>query len=68
MEASNINAKISANYFLLNAKIEQKLFNNKGLIFIQTDNLTNCNYADQLGSIMPGRWWSGGIRLLLSKN
>lgn len=68
LEASNINAKISANYFLINAKIEQKLFNNKGLIFIQADNLTNCNYADQLGSIMPGRWWSGGIRLFLSKN
>jgi iron complex outermembrane receptor protein len=68
IEASSINAKISANYFLLNAKIEQKLFNNKGLIFIQADNVTNCNYADQLGSIMPGRWLSGGIRLFLSKN
>jgi len=68
IEASSINAKISANYFLLNFKIEQKLFHNKGLVFIQADNLTNCNYSDQLGSIMPGRWWSGGIRLFISKN
>ena len=68
IEASSINAKISANYFLLNFKIEQKLFHNKGLVFIQADNLTNCNYADQLGSIMPRRWWSGGIRLSILKN
>ena len=68
LEASGINAKISANYFLLNVKLEQKLFKNKGALFIQSDNLTNTKYSDQLGSIMPGRWWSGGIKFSIYKN
>lgn len=62
LEASSINATLSPRYLVLNAKLEHKIATNKGNLFVQLDNLTNTNYADQLGSIMPGRWFSAGIQ------
>lgn len=52
---------VTPNYFLLNTRLEQKLFKEKVGMFIQIMNLGDIRYSDLLGSIMPGRWWSGGV-------
>lgn len=56
-------AKVSKDYFLLNAKAESYWWQQKLSVFIQADNLLNKNYTDLLGSQMPGRWLMGGVRL-----
>jgi iron complex outermembrane receptor protein len=34
---------------------------------VEADNVFDKNYADLLGSQMPGRWLMGGIKISLSK-
>jgi len=61
-KASAINAEITKDYFLVNGKIQYQI--NKTLnFFVSTDNIGNEHYSDLLGSQMPGRWTSGGIKL-----
>ncbi len=57
-----INASLSSEYFLLNAKLEFNPSKKIG-IFVQVDNLTDIEYSDRLGSPMPGQWWMGGVRV-----
>ncbi|MFN5422167.1 MAG: TonB-dependent receptor plug domain-containing protein [bacterium] len=52
---------VTPNYFLVNAKLEQKLIKGRTSLFVQIMNIGNIRYSDLLGSIMPGRWWSGGL-------
>jgi vitamin B12 transporter len=60
-KASAINAEVSPSYFVLNTKLEGRIF--KGLsAFAQVDNLFDEQYSDLLGSVMPGRWIMGGIK------
>jgi iron complex outermembrane receptor protein len=58
-KASAINASLSANYWLQNAKISYgyKMFTS----FISVNNIGNVNYSDLLGSVMPGRWTTAGV-------
>jgi iron complex outermembrane receptor protein len=64
--ATAIEAEVSPSYFLMNLRAEAKV--NRWLaVFAQADNLTNTTYSDLLGAQMPGRWWSGGVRLWGSK-
>lgn len=60
-------AKISQDYFVMNAKAEyffvRKLFS----AFFEADNIFDRHYADLLGSQMPGRWLMGGVKISLSK-
>jgi vitamin B12 transporter len=60
-------APVSSDYFLLNAKVEARLWQNRLAAFLQVDNLFNRNYTDLLGAQMPGRWFMGGIKISLSK-
>lgn len=60
-----INAVVSQNYFVANAKAEGKLIKNILGLFIQVDNIFGKKYSDLLGSQMPGRWMMGGIKLTL---
>ena len=64
--AANI-AKVTSDYFLLNAKLEARLIKKLVSAFIEADNVFDRNYADILGSQMPGRWLMGGIKISLSK-
>jgi iron complex outermembrane receptor protein len=57
-----INASLSSEYFVLNAKLEFNPSKKIG-IFVQADNLTDIEYSDLLGSPMPGQWWMGGVRV-----
>lgn len=56
---------LSSSYILINAKADATILKDKLSIFVQADNLFNQNYADILGSIMPARWLSGGIKLIM---
>lgn len=60
-------AKVSGDYFVLNARIDHMLLRNQLSVFIQADNLFDTRYADLLGAQMPGRWLMGGIKISLSK-
>ena len=63
--SSSLQATLTPSYFLLNAKIQYDWPNRSRNLFIQTDNLLNSRYSDLLGAPMPGRWLSGGIRVIL---
>jgi vitamin B12 transporter len=60
-----INAKISPSYFVMNGKLGYNFLKNKLQIFFETDNIFNTAYSDLLGSLMPGRWLSGGFQVNL---
>lgn len=66
LSSANI-AKVSKDYFVLNAKAEGFIIKNKLSVFAEADNVFDKNYADLLGSQMPGRWLMGGIKISLSK-
>lgn len=63
-KASSINAEISKNYFVINSRI-QYVFDNILSAFISTNNIGNIQFSDLLGSRMPGRWTTAGLKLNL---
>jgi len=65
--ASPTIAKVSKDYFVLNAKAEAYLLKKTLTAFVQADNAFDKKYTDLLGSQMPGRWFMGGIKISLSK-
>lgn len=66
-EASAIEASISKNYFILNARAEYAFLNRQLAVFVQADNAFDKQYSDILGSVMPGRWLMGGLRFNFTK-
>jgi iron complex outermembrane receptor protein len=60
-------ANVSSDYFVLNAKLEAFIVKKLLSAFVEADNIFDKNYADLLGSQMPGRWLMGGIKISLSK-
>jgi iron complex outermembrane receptor protein len=60
-------AKVSADYWVLNAKVEGFLIPRRLSIFAEADNIFDRSYADLLGAQMPGRWLMGGLKISLSK-
>lgn len=64
-KASAINAAVSPNYFVINTKLDGRVY--KGIsVFVQMDNVGDAQYSDLLGSVMPGRWIMGGIKWQIS--
>ena len=61
--SSAINAIVTPNYFLLNAKASYTLSKKHCSIFIQANNLLDKSYSDLLGTPMPNRWLMGGVQL-----
>lgn len=61
-EATSIQTSVSKEYFVTNARIEYGLLKRTLFVFMQTDNISNTKYSDLLGSQMPGRWLTGGIK------
>ncbi|HRO47897.1 TonB-dependent receptor [Agriterribacter sp.] len=60
--ASAIQANITPDYFIMNAKIEYAFFHKSLSVFAQADNIFNRQYSDLLGTPMPGRWLMGGVK------
>jgi iron complex outermembrane receptor protein len=51
----------------MNVKLEASIIKKLLSAFVEADNVFDENYADLLGSQMPGRWLMGGIKISLSK-
>lgn len=66
--AAAIHANVTKEYFMLNAKTAIYLWKGKMNIFAQLDNVTDVEYSDLLGAIMPGRWFMAGFNCALSRN
>jgi iron complex outermembrane receptor protein len=64
-EASAINAKIDADYFILNGRADFFVWQQRLSVFAELDNITNNKIQDLLGSQLPGRWLMGGVSLML---
>lgn len=62
-----INAKLTADYFIMNARLSYALLKNRLSFFVQADNVFDRSYSDLLGAIMPGRWAMGGVKFNLQK-
>ncbi len=60
-----LNTKLTSSYFLMNFRLGWQFIQQRGRLFLQADNLFNKSYSDLLGSLMPGRWISGGIEIAL---
>lgn len=60
-------AKVSSDYFVLNAKAEAFIVKKLLSVFVECDNVFNRQYADLLSLQMPGRWLMGGVKLALTK-
>lgn len=58
-------AAVSADYFVMNAKLEAFVWKRMATVFVQADNLFDRSFTDLLGSRMPGRWFMGGFRISL---
>ena len=67
-KTSNLTTGVSKSFGLMNIRADKYLFNQRGAIYLQIENLFNVQYADFLGAKMPGRWIMTGFRLHLSKN
>lgn len=63
--AAAINASLSSDYFLCNARADFEILKSRLYIFTEVDNITDHQYSDLLGATMPGRWWMGGIKFSL---
>lgn len=66
-EAAAIEATISKNYFILNARAEYAFLKRQLAVFVQADNAFDKHYSDILGSVMPGRWLMAGLRFNINR-
>lgn len=66
-KASAINAEVTREYLVLNGLVEANVYQNNVRLFVQADNLLNTRYSDLLGSVMPGRWLMGGVKIAVDK-
>jgi iron complex outermembrane receptor protein len=66
-QAAGIGAKISSDYFVINAMASLFLAKKKLSLFAEVDNIFDVSYSDLLGSKMPGRWVMGGVRVRLGE-
>jgi iron complex outermembrane receptor protein len=55
---------LSRSYFLMNVRVDANI-RKSWVLFVQADNALNKSYSDILGSIMPGRWLMGGVKITL---
>lgn len=57
-----INARVKADYFLLNASLSAFVYEEKLQVFMNVWNITDERFQEILGAQNPGRWVSGGVR------
>lgn len=65
--APAIQADLTKDYYLMNARLSYALLRNRLTAFVQADNLLDRSYSDLLGAPMPGRWVMAGARFELVK-
>ncbi len=62
-QAHAINAHVDANCIMMNTKLDVFIWKNRFSSFVQVDNVLDKKCSDLLGSQLPGRWLTGGIKL-----
>lgn len=65
--SSAINAAITPDYFLMNARVQYAFLHKMINVFVQADNVFDKQYSDLLGTPMPGRWFMGGVQFRWKK-
>ncbi|MFM7672775.1 MAG: TonB-dependent receptor plug domain-containing protein [Bacteroidota bacterium] len=63
--SNSLNSALTPSYVLIHSKIQFGWKDRTYSLYLQTDNLLNTRYSDLLGAPMPGRWLSGGFRVIL---
>lgn len=63
--ATAIQARVDANIFLLNMQAGYRFLQQRLSVFAEVDNLTDRRAQDLLGSRLPGRWITGGLKVIL---
>ena len=63
--SASLSAVLTPAYFLMHARMTYTHKKNRWSPYIQCDNVLNTQFSDLLGAPMPGRWLSGGFRVLL---
>ncbi len=63
--SSALAARLSPSYFQMNIKISFEAVKGKMWPYLQCDNALDTRFSDLLGAPMPGRWLSGGFRVIL---
>ncbi|RYY53380.1 MAG: TonB-dependent receptor, partial [Chitinophagaceae bacterium] len=66
-KADPIQASLSASYFVWNGKVAYALYRKRLNCFVQVNNISNLQYSDLLGALMPGRWFSAGLAFNLER-
>lgn len=66
-QQASINASISRDYFLLNARVHYAFWKKQLRAYVQVDNAFDKAYSDLLGTPMPGRWLMGGLQFRFAK-
>lgn len=65
LSAPGINAVVSKEYVVVNARTEWIIPRLKSSLFAEANNLFDKQFSDLLGAPMPGRWLMGGWRINL---
>lgn len=61
--ASPFITPVTSDYFLLNLKADVFVLPRRLSAFVQLDNVFDRTYSDLLGALMPGRWFTAGIKV-----
>ncbi len=65
--AEAIGTTLESDYFVVNTQADINLFQKNIWGTLQVQNVFDKEYADILGSPMPGRWWMLGVRWNVTK-
>ena len=63
-KAPAIHAELSGDYVVVNAKAAFFIWKKHLSVFTQVNNITDEQFSDLLGSVMPGRWLMGGMNFV----
>ena len=63
-KAPAIHAELSGDYVVVNAKAAFFIWKKHLSVFTQVNNITDEQFSDLLGSVMPGRWLMGGVNFV----
>ncbi|MET0634406.1 MAG: TonB-dependent receptor [Chitinophagaceae bacterium] len=66
-KADPIQASLTRSYFIWHGKMAYALCNKRLNCFVQVNNISDVRYSDLLGAVMPGRWFSAGASISVSR-
>ena len=61
--ATAIQARVNADFFMMNSKLSVFVWKKKAAVFVEVDNMFDKVSSDLLGTQLPGRWLMVGMKL-----